>query len=77
MLSSVNTPANANMLPKPVAPSARKAAPTATKTPDTRWVRRRFTCSSPTFMKTEVSTGLITSATNNDDPNTMIKVIGR
>ena len=55
-------------LPKPVAPSAKKAAPTATKIPDTRWVRRRFTCSSPTFMKTAVNTGLITSATNRETP---------
>ena len=77
MLSSVKMPASARILPRPVAPKARNAAPTATKIPDTMWVRRRFTFSSPTFMKTDVKTGLMTNATNSDDPKTMIKVMGR
>ena len=65
------------MLPKPVAPNARNAKPTPTRMADTKWVRRRFTLSAPTFMKTEVKTGLMTSATNSDDPKTMINVIGK
>ena len=65
------------MLPSPVAPSARNAAPTPTNTPETKWVRRRLTVSIPTFMKTDVKTGLITKATNRDDPKTMMSVIGK
>ena len=70
-------PAMAKMLPRPVAPMARNAAPTPSKMADTMWVRRRFTLSAPTFMKTAVKTGLMTNATNSDDPKTMIKVMGR
>ena len=43
----------------------------------TRLERRLLMSSSPTRMKTAVSTGLMTNATKSDELNTTINVIGR
>ena len=64
-------------LPKAVAPNTKNTTPKPASDRLTRLERRLLTASSPTRMNTEVKTGLMTSATNNDELKTTMSVMGK
>ena len=77
MFKTVIIPARIRMFPRAVAPSKSIKTPIPPRIINVFQVFFTEGLSSPTFINTAVKTGLITSATNSEEPSTIIRVMGK